>query len=438
MNESWKIEAWRILIGVVVTLLLGAGINNYTLAALIGVLIYLAWHLRSLARLDRWLTEYQTAEIPESTGIWGRVYDRLRGMKRHHQHDMDDLHQGLERHQQTTKALPEGAVTLGPNDEIELINEAATSLLGLKDPQDLGHPITNLVRDPQFVNYMQEVNFSEALEIPSPVNHSVRMSIRVVPYGDVNQKLLLVEDVSRVHKLEEIRRDFIANVSHEMKSPLTVIKGYVESMMDDTSEFGLKWKKALSQVDQQTERMCRVVEDLLQLSNLETSPTEKPTPVDMPSLIRSLQAEALELSNSRHDIQLKVDETLYLAGNFNQLYSALSNLVFNAVQYTPERGQIWLVWHLGEDDHAKFSVRDTGPGIDHAHLSRLTERFYRVDTARSRELGGTGLGLAIVKHVLQRHEGSLAIDSERGKGSTFTCTFPPQRIVDKCALKSSA
>ncbi len=438
MNESWKIEAWRILIFIVVILLLGTGINNYTLAALIGALIYLAWHLYSLARLNRWLTEYQAAEIPESTGIWGRVYDRLRGVTRHHQHEMADLHRGLDRYRQITKALPEGAVTLGPNDEIELINEAATSLLGLKDPQDLGSPITNLVRDPQFVDYMRDGKFSEALEIPSPVNHSVRMSIRVVPYGDVNQKLLLVDDVSRVHKLDEIRRDFVANVSHEMKSPLTVIKGYVESMRDDTGEFGLKWKKAIFQVDQQTDRMCRVVEDLLQLSNLETNPAEKPTPVDMPSLIRSVHAEALELSNSRHDIALDIDETLFLTGNFNQLYSALSNLVFNAIQYTPKRGQIRIAWHLGRDNHAKFSVSDTGPGIEHQHLPRLTERFYRVDTARSRELGGTGLGLAIVKHVLLRHEASLSIDSEFGNGSTFTCVFPPQRIADKNALKSSA
>jgi two-component system phosphate regulon sensor histidine kinase PhoR len=438
MNESWKTEAWRILIVVVVTLVLGAGINNYMLTALIGALVYLAWHLRNLARLDGWLSEYRTAEIPEGTGIWGGVYDRLRGMTRHHRQDMDDLHRGLERYQQATKALPEGAVTLGSNDEIELVNEAATSLLGLKDPQDLRSPITNLVRDPQFVRYMQVGKFSEALEIPSPINQHVRMSIRVVPYGEVNQKLLLISDVSRLHKLEEIRRDFIANVSHEMKSPLTVIKGYVESMMDDTSELAFKRKKALSQVDQQTDRMCRVVEDLLQLSSLETSPTESPTPVDMPSLIRSVHAEALELSNSRHDIQLDVDELLYVAGNFNQLYSALSNLVFNAIQYTPEHGEIRIGWRLDQDNHAKFSVRDTGPGIGREHLPRLTERFYRVDTARSRELGGTGLGLAIVKHVLQRHEGSLAIDSELGTGSMFTCVFPPQRIIDKRALKYSA
>ncbi len=438
MNAFWKIEAWRILIFVVATLLFGAGIDNYLLAALVGSLIYLAWHLHSLARLDGWLSEYRTAEIPEGSGIWGRVYDRVRGITRHHQQDMDALHRGLERYQQTTKALPEGAVTLGPNDEIELINEAATSLLGLKVPQDVGSPITNLVRDPQFVRYIQDRKFSEALEIPSPINLHVQISIRIVPYGEVNQKLLLVSDVSRLHKLEEIRRDFIANVSHEMKSPLTVIKGYVESMMDDTSEFGLKWKKALSRVDQQTDRMCRVVEDLLQLSSLETSPAESPIPVDMPCLIRSVYSEALELSNGQHGIQLKIDETLYLAGNFNQLYSALSNLVFNAIQYTPERGRISIDWHLDQDNHARFSVRDTGPGIEHEHLPRLTERFYRVDTARSRELGGTGLGLAIVKHVLQRHEGSLAIASEPGKGSTFTCVFAPQRVVDKRVLKSSA
>ncbi len=437
MNESWKVEAWRILTLVVATLLLGTGINNYTLAALFGALIYLAWHLHSVARLNTWLSAYQTTEIPESTGVWGRVYDRLRGMTRHHQQDINALHRRLERYQQTTRAFPEGAVTLGRNDEIELINEAATSLLGLKNPQDLGSPITNLVRDPKFVRYMQDGRYSEALEIASPINRNMRMSLRLVPYGDANGKLLLVRNISRLHKLEEIRRDFIANVSHEMKSPLTVIKGYVESMVEDTSEFGLKWTKALSQVDQQTDRMCRMVDDLLQLSNLETGPAEKPTLVDMPSLIRSVHSEAIELSNSRHDIDLDVDESIYVAGNFNQLYSALSNLVFNAVQYTPEHGQIKIGWHLDQDNYANFSVRDTGPGIAHEHLPRLTERFYRVDTARSRELGGTGLGLAIVKHVLQRHGGSLVIDSELGQGSTFTCVFPAQRVVDRREPKSS-
>lgn len=438
MSESWKIEAWRILIIVVVTLLLGAGIHNYVLAALIGALVYLVWHLRHLARLDSWLSEHQTAEIPEGTGMWGRVYDRMRGLTRHHQQETDDLRRRLERYQQTTKAFPEGALTLGPNDEIELMNEAALSLLGLKDPQDLGSPITNLVRDPQFVNYMQMARFSETLEIPSPINEHVQLSIRVVPYGEADRKLLLVSDVSRLHKLEEIRRDFIANVSHEMKSPLTVIKGYVESMMDDTDESGRKWKNALSQVDLQTDRMCRIVEDLLQLSNLETSPGENPQPVDMPSLIRSVYAEALELSNGGHEIELDMDENLHLGGNFNQLYSALSNLVFNAIQYTPNGGEIRIGWHLDHDNQAKLSVCDTGPGIEHEHLPRLTERFYRIDTARSRELGATGLGLAIVKHVLQRHDGSLTIDSELGKGSTFTCVFPPQRVIDKRALRSSA
>jgi two-component system phosphate regulon sensor histidine kinase PhoR len=181
-----------------------------------------------------------------------------------------------------------------------------------------------------------------------------------------------------------------------------------------------------------------VVEDLLQLSSLETSPSENPKTVDMPSLIRSVHAEALELSNGRHDIQLEIDETVYLAGNFNQLYSALSNLVFNAVQYTPEHGQIRIDWRLDRADHAEFSVLDTGPGIEPEHVPRLTKRFYRVDTARSRELGGTGLGLAIVKHVLQRHDAWLKIDSDPGKGSTFVCVFPSHRVVDKGALSSCA
>ncbi len=437
MIGFWKAEAWRILILVIAALVLGAVISDYKTALLLGALSYLAWHVYCLTRLARWSSERDTSAIPEGVGIWGIVYDRLRGLTKKHQNDMDKLQQELERYRQATMILPDGAVTLGANDEIELINENATALLGLKDPQDMGSTITNLIRDPDFLKYLAERDFSQPLELPSPVNHSFHLSITVVPYGDAYKKLLLVRDVTRLHKLEEIRRDFVANVSHEMKSPLTVIKGYVESMLDDTGEFGLKWKKALSQVDQQTDRMCRIVEDLLELSNLETGPNTNPSVVDVPSLIRSIYGEALELSNQKHDMHVDLDNTLFLRGHFNQLYSAFSNLVINAVKYTPAGGTITIRWFVRDSD-ARFSVSDTGPGIQPEHIPRLTERFYRVDTARSRDLGGTGLGLAIVKHVLLRHDARLFIESEIDKGSQFSCTFPSRHVVIKDALPSSA
>ncbi len=438
MNELWKLEFWRLLILVVVAVLIGAGTENYTLAALFVIAFYLGLHLRELAKLSAWLAEYRSAPIPESTGAWGRVFDRLRGVQRHHQTDLEDLRRSLGRYRQISKALPDGAVTLGSHDEIELLNDAATALLGLKEPQDVASPITNLVRDPKFVTYMRDGKFEEALEIPSPIDPRLQLLLRVVPYGDVGRKLLLIRDVTRLHRLEEMRRDFIANVSHEMKSPLTVVKGYVESLLDDGRVSGPGQRERLQQIEQQTERMCRIVNDLLTLSNLETGPPDVSVPVDIPALIRSVEKEAEELSQGRHEISTDIDETLFVLGNFNQLYSAFSNLVFNAVHYTPTQGKIVLRWIAEDGGGARFAVTDTGVGIQAEHLPRLTERFYRVDTARSRELGGTGLGLAIVKHVLLRHGAHLIIGTQPGEGSTFNCRFPADRVIDREAMKSSA
>ncbi len=438
MNELWKLELWRLLILSLVAVLIGAGTDKFMLAAFLAMAFYLGLHVRNLARLNAWLAEYRFSPIPESTGVWGRVFDRLRGLQRHHQADVETLHRSLERYRQINMALPDGAVTLGRHDEIEMLNDAANALLGLKEPQDLSSPITNLVRDPKFITYMREGRFDEALEIPSPVNPRLHLLVRAVPYGDAGKKLLLIRDVTRLRRLEEVRRDFIANVSHEIKSPLTVVKGYVESLLDDAGARFHSRRDKLLRIEQQTDRMCSIVNDLLILSSLETTPSDTPVPVDAPALIRTVESEAVQLSRGQHEIDAEIEDALFLLGNYNQLYSAFSNLVFNAVRYTPAPGHIQMRWNVDSGGGASFAVTDTGPGIDAKHLPRLTERFYRVDMARSRELGGTGLGLAIVKHVLLRHNARLHITSEPGKGSTFTCLFPPDRVADREAFKSSA
>jgi two-component system phosphate regulon sensor histidine kinase PhoR len=289
------------------------------------------------------------------------------------------------------------------------------------------------------MEFMGKRDYRETLDLPSPAVDGIALSVRVVELNEIGKRLLLARDISRVRKLEQVRRDFIANVSHEMKSPLTVIKGYAESLLDDCSEHTVKWRKPLTQINQQTVRLCEIVEDLLQLSNLETSPDNKAlAPVDMPALVSSLLEEAIELSKGRHQLDSDVDKELFLLGSFNELYSAFSNIVFNAVRYTPTEGRVEVRWYRDTAGGARFEVSDAGPGIAAEHLPRLTERFYRVDQARSRELGGTGLGLAIVKHVLLRHDARLEVESRLDEGSAFRCTFPRARVCGKTSPRGTA
>lgn len=441
MNAQWRSELWRILATVAASLVAGLALGAPFLVVAVALAVYLTWHLYQGYKLARWLRSGDPAAepMPETGGVWRLIYHRVESHFRTLAERNARLQDQMDRYRRVARALPDAAVTFNAHGEIELINDAARRLLGLREPEDLGRLVRNLIRVPQFVEYLERERFEAPLEITSPADPEVTLSITIVPYGELDKHLLLARDTSRLNRLERMRRDFIANVSHEMKSPLTVIKGYVENLMDDAAAAG-KWGRALSQIDQQTDRMCSIVEDLLALSNLESGPApESLQPVDIPGLIRSVISEARELSQNRHEIESDIDETLHILGNFNELYSAFSNIVFNAVSYTDEGGRISIAWQLQSDGRPRFSVTDTGIGIAPEHVPRLTERFYRVDQARSRELGGTGLGLAIVKHVLMRHHGKLEVRSEPGKGSTFAFLFSPElvRRRDESANKKS-
>lgn len=430
MNDPWRSELWRLLVTVAASLALGLALGRPFPVVAAALAAYLAWHLYQAGKFLRWLGsgEPPVSPLPETGGVWGEIYRRIARHVRALAERNSNVRSQMDRYRQVARALPDAAITFNRDGEIELINDAARKLLGLREPDDLGRPVKNLIREPRFVEYMERERYEAPLEITSPADPGITLSITVVPYGDLDKYLLLARDTSRLNRLERMRQDFIANVSHEMKSPLTVIKGYVENLLDDAAA-AEKWEKALSQIDQQTDRMCTIVEDLLELSNLETGPApETLQPVDMPALIRSVIAEARELSQDRHRVECAADETLHMLGNFNELYSAFSNVVFNAVSYTDEGGTISIEWRLEPDGRARLSVGDTGIGIAPEHIPRLTERFYRVDQARSRELGGTGLGLAIVKHVLARHEGRLEVSSEPEKGSTFAFVFPAELV----------
>jgi two-component system phosphate regulon sensor histidine kinase PhoR len=295
-----------------------------------------------------------------------------------------------------------------------------------------------VVRNPLFTAYLQGGDYAEPVEIPSPADERIRLQGRVVIFGK-KQKLIIGRDVTRIHQLEQMRRDFVANVSHELRTPLTVISGFLEPMLDDARHGKLEeWQSSLELMEDQTSRMQRIVEDLLLLSRLETDRTGiSRDPVSVPSLLTGIREDALQLaSDKQHRITVEANEQLWLHGSEQELRSAFSNLVFNAVRYTPAQGEIHIRWYEYQNG-ARLDVTDSGIGVAAQHIPRLTERFYRVDVGRSRESGGTGLGLAIVKHVLNRHQASLHIESQPGQGSTFSCIFAPEVTLHRHRIRET-
>lgn len=321
------------------------------------------------------------------------------------------------------RALPDALVLLDRDDRVRWANPAAARLLAIAWPKDRGIRAFARFADSGFAAWMR-IDGSDVDDIESPVERGVRLQLSSMPYGV--HRLLVARDISRISRLEQIRRDFVANVSHELRTPLTVIHGYLE-LLDPADVPALA--PVLGEMRIQSQRMRQIVEDLLELSRLEMQQHLPEDRVEMAPLLRTLQTEAEALSQGRHRIELEDDARVDLLGSANDLHSAFSNLVSNAVRYTPEGGVITISWRRIADG-ARYSVTDTGHGIPAEHLSRLTERFYRVSSSRSRASGGTGLGLSIVKHVLNLHDTDLHIDSALGNGSTFSCEFPNSRLLE--------
>ena len=388
----------------------------------------LARQLYYLAALRAWSDHPKRVELPEPGGAWGEVYERLLDLQRRNRKRKRRLAEMLAQFQASAEALPDGAVVTEARGEIVWFNTAARALLGLRGSQDLGQRLVNLLRHPDFTEYFERGDFEREVEIPSPVNHTAMLSLRVVPYGD-NQRLHMVRDVSELHRLERIRRDFVANASHELRTPLTVLRGYIEMMLPEAQRSLAEWRAPLTEMHTQAARMEALVRDLLKLARLEgETAASRQDVLDAPGLIEHALVEARGLSRGQHRIEANLDPELMLYGRETEAESIFSNLIANAVQYTSAGGRIGVRWE-GEADGARFSVTDTGIGVAPEDIPRLTERFYRVDEGRSRASGGTGLGLSIVKHALERHEGRLEIKSRLGHGSTFICHFPAHRVI---------
>ena len=403
----------------------------WAVAALLAPLLLFVWHhLRQLTRLWNWLDQPLGTPLPAGGGAWEGVFAALHRRARHAAEERSQLGTVLERFRHAAQALPDGVVILDANHAIEWFNPTAEMHLGLNPEQDIGYPITNLLREPAFINYIQAGKYAEPLLLHPVRNPGRTLALQVVLYGAA-QKLLLSRDMTQIEKLEVMRRDFVANVSHELKTPLTVVSGFLETLIDGLPELSPEEAQHfLALARDQALRMQRLIEDLLTLSALESgSPSQSEERVGFADLLAEVADEARAISNERHKIVVEAAPDGSLTGCRSELRSALGNLVSNAVRYTPEGGTIQMGWQMDGDGGASFSVRDNGVGIESQHIPRLTERFYRVDRSRSRESGGTGLGLAIVKHALMRHQATLEISSELGQGSTFTARFPPQRVA---------
>ena len=400
------------------------------IAFAISITLYLFNHLFWINKLLTWYNKPSLSTIPQGNGIWEDVFATIYHEQRKHSRSQSQLSSALDRFRHAASALPDGVVLLDDDNKIEWCNKPAELQLGLSFKQDLGQPIVYLLRNTEFTKYLEHHVDIDPVKLKSWINPEVTLEIRLVAFGS-NQKLLISRDVSQLEKLDLMRRDFIANVSHEMRTPLTVVGGFLETLEDMDGAIPETTRGYFNMMQDQTNRMRLLIEDLLALSQLEsgtTAPDE--AELDVNALLNMIMNEAKGLSNGRHTITLDADPTLALVASSQELHSAFSNLVSNAIRYTPEGGAIALKWEV-RNHEAVFSVTDTGLGIEQKHIDRLTERFYRVDRSRSRDTGGTGLGLSIVKHILSRHQARLEIQSEPGKGSTFSAVFPKSRIVSK-------
>ncbi|MFB5746719.1 phosphate regulon sensor histidine kinase PhoR [Cedecea sp. P7760] len=426
---SWKRLVLELMLCCLPAAILGLIFGHLPWFLLAAVTALLSWHFWNLLRLSWWLWVDRSMTPPPGRGSWEPLLYGLHQMQLRNKKRRKELGNLIKRFRSGAESLPDAVVLTTEEGTIFWCNGLAQQLLGLRWPDDSGQNILNLLRYPEFTQYVAKQQFGRPLTLV--LNNGRHLEFRVMPYAD-GQWLMVARDVTQMHQLEGARRNFFANVSHELRTPLTVLQGYLEMMQDQALEGPLK-DKALHTMREQTSRMEGLVKQLLTLSRIEAAPAismnEK---IDVPLMLRVVEREAQTLSQQKQTLTFNVEPGLQVYGNEEQLRSAISNLVYNAVNHTPAGTHITVTWRKLPHGVA-FSVRDTGPGISAEHLPRLTERFYRVDKARSRQTGGSGLGLAIVKHALSHHDARLEIESQPGQGSTFSFILPERLIAHDSA-----
>ena len=426
-KPAWQHIVW-IVGALLAALAVGALFDYAWLSAAIVLAVILAYHVRNLIRFEHWLRYRSEEPPPNMDGLWGEVLaitHRIYRRKVFHKRHVTSL---LREFRRMTSAMPDGAVLLGPNREILWFNRTAGQWLALRRKLDYGRRIDNLVRNPEFVEYLDKRGAMAPPRIHLPKQGDRWLLFRLVTTSDAGQQLLILRDVTNEARLESMRKDFVANASHELRSPLTVIGGYLDALSDEPG-LDPAWQQPVQEMRRQSNRMRNIVQDLLELSRLEAQGGEAElAPVDVAGMLALIRKDALARPEHPATVELHLDSDALLLGSESELHSIFSNLVSNAVKYTPATGRVDIRWWTDEQG-GHLEVRDTGIGIPAEHVPRLTERFYRVDAGRSRKMGGSGLGLAIVKHALQRHGGRLDVRSVEGQGSAFSCHFPRERVA---------
>jgi two-component system phosphate regulon sensor histidine kinase PhoR len=425
LPSRWASQLALLAGWLVVAVLLGLWFGRPGWWLAIAVALYLAHTLRNLWLLDRVLDGHKRTPLFETRGLWAEIFARVDKIRAKARNRKKKYHRLLREVRESTGALSDGGIILNADHEILWFNRAATRLLGLNQATDIGNRIDNLLRHPDFVAYLLGPG-GEPIMVPSPVDEAGWLLVQIIPYG-TDQRLAIVRDITREIKLERMRRDFVANASHELRSPLTVIAGYIDTLADD-AELPAGWQIPVGEMQRQAERMTRILRDLIELTRLESAESHAGNElVDVAAMLRQI-AKEFPPTATRPGVTLRLESDAALLGNESELHSIFYNLINNAARFTPPAGSVTVGWRADEGG-ALFEVVDTGIGIPAEQIPRVTERFYRVDPGRSRATGGTGLGLAIVKHALQRHEATLVIESREGEGSRFSCRFPAARLV---------
>ncbi|ELJ8841078.1 phosphate regulon sensor histidine kinase PhoR [Vibrio parahaemolyticus] len=426
---TWKKLAWELAFFYTPWVIVGWIFGYMQWLLLAATALQLVWHLHNQVRLSSWLWDEKRLTPPSGSGNWESLFNGLYRLQQRQRRKRKELTNLIRRFRNGAESLPDAVVVFRAEGNIVWCNRLAQYLLGFHWPEDSGQPISNLIRTPDFIKYLNKKDFSEPLEMRSPLNVERMLELRIVPYTE-GEHLMVVRDVSQLKQLEGMRRNFFANVSHELRTPMTVLQGYLEMTEDPDMIVGPMWTKAHGVMTEQLNRMNSLVNQLLTLSKIEAAPMhELEDVVNVPAMLEVLEKEAISLSgDDQHKLKFDVDTSLRVLGDDDQLRSAISNLVYNAVKYTPPGANIHVRWYQTAQG-ACLEVEDSGDGIEPQHLHRLTERFYRVDKARSRDTGGSGLGLAIVKHALSHHDSHLEIQSEVGVGSKFSFVLPSRLVV---------
>ena len=431
MRYGFTAELRRLVSFGLLAFIVGLIIDHLIVTLMLFCIFYMCWTLGNIYRLDNWLTKRKKTVIPDSGGIWGDIFYNLSYGEKRAQRQQQRLKTVVNRVESMTAALNDGVILLNKHNCINWWNHAAGQLLAFR-PVDKGNAIINYIRHPKFARYLSANECESVLDLPSHHHPEKQLQYQITRFGK-GEGLLTVRDITRIHKLEEMRKDFVANVSHELRTPLTVIRGYLETFADLDS-FDPAWQKAAAQMLQQANHMTELIDDLATLSKLETEETENTqVSLELNPLLTAAIDVAKAFSNGRHTFSLNGEQDVQIIGNQKELHSAFSNLLFNAVSYSPTDGSpstktITVTVAIDRINRLHITFADKGLGIAPQHLPRLTERFYRINSSRGGGTGSTGLGLAIVKHVLLRHDATLDIASELGKGSTFACIFPSHRI----------